>query len=126
MSSSSSSSTTDKIVAHVDELKILAAFSSSSREQIRYIIKNAAEPLLRCIQEIAYNVLYTNNLSIKASEFDVLDHYKAYVRSIGKKSLAKRTLKKRILSHPEVVPYIVRPALRAYKIHPFYKSNIRT
>jgi hypothetical protein len=118
------SSSDDRIVSHLSELKILAAFSTSSREQIRYIIKNAGDPLLRCIQEIALNVRYSN-LPIKSSEFNILQQNKEYIRSIGKKNIAKRALKRRILSRPEVIPYIIRPALRAYKIKPFYKHSIR-
>jgi hypothetical protein len=110
-----------KIIEHLQELKILAA-TSNSREQIRLTIRKAEEPLLRCIQEIALNILQSN-VPISAKEYLVLSKYKSFIRNIGKKYISKRKLKKLILSQTNVIPYLLRPALRVYKIPPFYSSR---
>src|SRR5579862_7312616 len=118
-----------KILAHLQELKSLAAVSTrdsfhhkSTREQIRLTIKKAEEPLLRCIQEIALNILQSN-VPITANEYLHLSKYKSFIRNIGKKQIPKRKLKRLLLSHTHVIPYLIRPALRVYKIPPFYSSK---
>lgn len=112
-----SSPDADKVIAHMNELRILVSLRGGRGEQIRHSLNRAGIPLLRCIQEIAYNLLYSN-LPVKPNEYQVLKRYQAFIRHIGKKHLSEKTLKKQIFSHAEVVPFIIRPALRAYKIQP--------
>jgi hypothetical protein len=113
---------TNRIIEHFDDLKILAAYSTSSLEQIRSVIKSAPETLLRCIQEISLNVL-NSNVPLLPIEFNVLSKHKNFIRTIGKKKIARKTLKRLILSKPTVIPHLICPVLRAYKTTTFHKKS---
>jgi hypothetical protein len=103
----------NKVIAHLDTLKLLAR-GANSKSQIRKILGNSPG-LLKCIQEIALNILESRVLLTKP-EFALLSQHRAFMRRVGRRHLSLKALRRNLLSNSLLLPHLVIPVLRAYKI----------
>jgi hypothetical protein len=105
-----------RVIVNLECLQALAGAFGSKRE-VRMIIKSSCDEaqILRCLQEIALNVL-ASRVPLTKQEYKELSKSKTFLRRIGKKHVPLSLLRRQVFSHLRVVPHLVVPTLRVYKV----------
>jgi hypothetical protein len=103
-----------RVIVNLESLQALAD-SNKTRGDVRMIIKSDENQILRCIQEIALNVL-ASRVPLTKNEYKVLSKSKSFLRRIGKKHVSLSLLRRLVFSHLKVVPQLIVPTLRVYKV----------
>src|SRR5579859_207380 len=104
-----------RVIVNLECLQALAEASRGSR--VRMIIKSSCDEdqVLRCLQEIALNIL-ASRVPLTKHEYKTLSKSKTFLRRIGKKHVPLSLLRRQVFSHLKVVPHLVVPTLRVYKV----------
>jgi hypothetical protein len=106
-----------KVIANLDYLKALL---NSSKSEMRRLL--SSRNVLRCIQEIALNIL-SSLVPLTKQEYKDLSKSKTFLRRIGKKHISLNVLRRLVLSHLKVIPQLIVPTLRVYKVTRRRKSE---
>ena len=109
----------NRIISHIEQLRKLASDSEEHLflQMVNYDGGGGGEELMRCIQECALNIL-SENVPLTKAEISYLFRHKELVRAIGKKHVSVKILKRLLTSHSKIIPHLIRPVLRLYKINP--------